>query len=480
MLPSPQHDMPAQNEPNAATNVPVSLASKIVDRRGLSAGPVTLFILGVLWAMFYLWHTGLLWEPALYEEPNIGRHLARGEGFLSPYDLTATAPPTSWSPPVYPFTIGVVYRVLGVDSSAASLTLSALNALCFGAVGAGLVVLGRCLFWPPVGYVAAALFYVHPMFLRATGKFWDAYPALAIFIWLIIAATAMRRGRATPLRMAGLGAGLGALVLINASYGLAIPLLIVIAAGGQGWLRAVRLAGVAVLAFVLVLTPWTLRNYVIFKRVWFVRGGADMELWFGNLPGATGWLNSYSFDAHPGHDPVEHRRLLEWGEPKYFEYCGERFCVNYGQDPGAFWRRSLHRVGYLFLSDPTDPAHYPLMPDWKWHGVVVSRVGLNGLVTALGLAGAWVAWWLGYRTHWLIGLAVLSVTPFMVTAVWDRHTMPLRLLLLLFMAFVLSAVVHRWRRGWWPRPAPVLPIDQLPLVTPVVVASRKTCETKAP
>src|SRR4051794_39249479 len=65
---------------------------------------------GTVWALLYLWHGQMLARlpGPMDEEPLIGRHLALGHGFSSPFDPSAQAPPSSWSPPVYPALVATI------------------------------------------------------------------------------------------------------------------------------------------------------------------------------------------------------------------------------------------------------------------------------------------------------------------------------------------------------------------------------------
>jgi hypothetical protein len=203
----------------------------------------------------------------------------------------------------------------------------------------------------------------------------------------------------------------------------------------------------------LVLAPWTYRNAATFGRVFFVRGGLPFELWHGNQPGSTGWLTSESFGHHPGTNRHERRLLLDLGEVEYFAACGERFRADVSRDPAEFVRRCASRGAFLFLSDIGTRSYQPLMPDFRWRGYMVDRIALNGLLTVGGIAGAWAAWRLRYRGAWVLGLAVLAGVPFVPTSVWDRQTLPLRVMLVLLAGLLVAAVAHRAARGAWPTPA---------------------------
>jgi hypothetical protein len=438
-----------------------------------AAGPARvaglIFVAATLWAGAYLVHGRFVGRVPVeldqYEELQIGAHLARGHGFASPFDPSPGAPPTSWSPPVYPAVVAAAYRAFGVESPRAFGALILLNAALFGVTAAGVFRLGGMLFGGTVGLVAAGLFVFNPLMLKWTAFAWDHYLALAGAVWLCVAAIRVARGPATSLRVALLGLGVSALILTNASYALIVPVLIGVAASGgeradwkpgtgtrpaRGPAKRWRYAVIGMGAFGVGLLSWTVRNAIYFHALLPVRGNASFEAWFGNRPGSSGWLDSAQFAGHPGHDRAERALVLGLGEQGYFGLCRERFAADVRRDPPVFAARCLSRLGYLFLSDPTAPAYQPLMPDWRWGGVVIVRVAVNAVLAALALAGAWAAWRLGFPAGWWFVVALLCGLPFVPVSVWDRQTLPMRALLLPFAAFALYAAAHRRRYGAWP------------------------------
>jgi hypothetical protein len=71
---------------------------------------------------------------------------------------------------------------------------------------------------------------------------------------------------------------------------------------------------------------------------------------------------------------------------------------------------------------------------------------LNASIAILGVAGMIAARRLGYRQWGLPALAASAALPFIVTAVTDRYSLPLRWLLVMYAAACLW-MLFRWRRG---------------------------------
>jgi hypothetical protein len=200
------------------------------------------------------------------------------------------------------------------------------------------------------------------------------------------------RGKA---RNIAVGLGLGILILTNAAYLFAAPAIC---------LMNRKSRTVVFMAFLLTLLPWTLRNYACFGRFIPIRGNLYTELWLGNAPGSTGWMTMQTLQEHPSDDLVERNLVLSLGETKYFDLCRQRFWEEFNADPEAFFARSLRRIAYLFVGEPSRPD-----------------LLFNCVLTALGLAGACLT----VSRSSFFGVAMLAVTPYVFTEVYDRYMLPL-------------------------------------------------------
>jgi 4-amino-4-deoxy-L-arabinose transferase-like glycosyltransferase len=418
-------------------------------------------------------------EDGFSEETHIARHLAHGDGFLSPFDDTAHALPTSWCPPIYPWVMAIAYRICGEQTVAAQTAIVAFNILCRAASAAALFMLGRQIFDRNVGALAAGLMLLHPMFLHVVDSMWDNCLGLAMFLWILHWALRLRscfntahprvavapkghippfgrigappgrplRGDMKPslspqatggiLQFALLGAALGVLLLTNTSYVLTCPAIVFLAAGRQPWRRRVMLGVVAAGAAALVLLPWTLRNEHCFGRLMLVRGNLNTELWLANQPCSYGWMTLAVLDSHPSRDAAEHRLVLENGETSYFAECGRRFIAEYRADPDRFWLLCGERFVHAFITDTGRTGAY------IWPDINIDRYLINGFVVAAGLGGAWTMWRLKKPGVALLGIALLAVAPYFVAQLYNRYAMPLRAILVLFAAYLIVKLA-RW------------------------------------
>jgi len=381
------------------------------------------------------------------EEAIIAGHLIHGDGFLSPYDASPTAPPSCYSAPIYPLIIAAAYRLAG--TSHAILVLLTVNSLSFGVIAAGVFRLGRFYVSSLAGSLSAVFVVAHPVLLYFVTDWWDSYVALAIFIGLIAAVA-----ESPPRRLLGwalMGAAMGVLSLTNPSYLLSYPFLIFMAVRRENRPRRFSLIAICAATFIAVLMPWTIRNALVFDRFIPLRGGAGFQMWLGNQPSATGWLEGEMLLAGPSFNPAERALILKMGEPNYFDLCDARVKQEYGDAPGEFWLRSARRFFFLFMSDPTKAyLPFPMMNDVRWRQIYVDRAVLHGAVMLLGFAGLWTAWRLRLKCVWIFGAGLLAEIPFVFTFVSDRYNLPMRIILLFFAGILFASLIHRIRRGVWP------------------------------
>jgi hypothetical protein len=237
--------------------------------------------------------------------------------------------------------------------------------------------------------------------------------------------------------MALLGATLGLLLLTNTSYVLACPAIVLLATARRSWRHRGLLGLVAAGAACVVLLPWTIRNERDFGRLMLVRGNASTELWLANQPWSYGWMSLPVVDSHPSRKASERQLLLENGETSYFAECSRRFAEEYHAAPARFWLLCGERFVHAFIYDTGRTGAY------LWRDIDIDRWLINAFVATAGLGGAWTLWRLKQQGFALLGVAILAITPYLVTQLYNRYAMPLRAILVLFAAFLILKLA-RW------------------------------------
>jgi hypothetical protein len=221
----------------------------------------------------------------------VARHLAGGDGFRAPF----TSGPTAEHPPAWEVVLAAADK-LGADGYLAHRLLGAL----IGTVTVVLIgLLGRAVAGSRVGLVAAGIAALYPMLWTADVSLMSETLYGALLVGALLAAVARRAVvLGVLLALAALTRG-EALLLVPL---LAVPLL---------W-RSPRALAACVVAFALVLAPWTIRNLTTFETPVLISNNAN-GLWVGaNCPATySGPLIGYwEFRCYtrqrPGEDEAEY------------------------------------------------------------------------------------------------------------------------------------------------------------------------------
>ena len=196
-----------------------------------------------------------------------GRQFAEGGGYLN---LDGSGAATAYYPPGYPAILGALFWVLLhtplPDGPQALAMAGSLLHVVLSTASVGLVfVLARSAAGTTTGLAASALLAVWPnvIFYTSTLQLETTFVFLSLAVLATIAVTRHRVWSEPPSirRIALFGALLAGVCLVRP---FAAPFVVVpaIAAlvGGAGARRSAIVAGAAIVPFVLLLVPWTLRN----------------------------------------------------------------------------------------------------------------------------------------------------------------------------------------------------------------------------
>jgi 4-amino-4-deoxy-L-arabinose transferase-like glycosyltransferase len=189
--------------------------------------------------------------------------IADGHGFVHPYawrDLHL-AVPTAEHPPLWPLVLAAAAKLGGNGILAERLVGAPIGAAVV--VVAGLI--GGRVGGPRVGLAAAGIAALHPLLVAADGSVMSE-TLYGLFVLLALLAALVLLERPSHAVAAALGASVGLAALSRGEGLLLIPLLVVPAAwaGGRAG-RPLRIAA-GVVAAVLVIAPWTIRNQSTFDR----------------------------------------------------------------------------------------------------------------------------------------------------------------------------------------------------------------------
>lgn len=348
----------------------------------------------------------------LYNEvAHIASSLVAGTGYSSPWSATHIAP-TAQQPPIYPLILAGVFRIFGPYTRASAIVALALNAFAAAATAALLVSLAkRCLADRLSGILAAWIMALWPYEVVVSLQLWGQAIAglmLAAFLWMLATLGRSQRQR----DCFGLGCYSGAAALLNPAL---LPPLACALAVKVGFTR--RMFPVLV-GFILVLSPWTIRNFMVFGRFIPLRDNFGFELWVGNHEGL----------------PLRHRMDFR----------------------DAFPAADLSRANFdelTFLNQKTDEAKsYIHARPWEYARRCAWRVLEFWMTPAPGywLAISLLAW-LGAALAWTRDksfLLILLAFPlaYYLTHVWPNYRYPIEPVMILLAVYAVVKPVAKLGR----------------------------------
>lgn len=390
---------------------------------------------------------GLGQSPSLYREYVFqGERLLRFHVLSCPLvvDDSLAQSPSSTMPPAYGALVALVYATLGIESFAATLTLHLINAAATALVVLFVWLAARRILNERAAWIAAVIVAINPALFGFTELIWDtSLFCLGVSVTVWLASLLAERSR-SGLAWLGYGLWLGALALLNPAMTIAYPVLVLWPASAcfEWRFRPIaRAVTLAVLGWAIAITPWTIRNYVHFDQLIYIRGGLPMELWLGACPeaGVEGAL------VHTRRFPLENdreqERLIEVGEEAYFAECLEKAKAAIADDPVRWVKliglRSLDFwFGTLFTHTMPGKGPWPKTTT-RWAPFIFytaeAMIVIVGLICFRRLPTS---------IRWLIVAAVLFSVTYCVLKVQIRFRAPMEPLIAIVVAAVLQRFIH--------------------------------------
>lgn len=307
------------------------------------------------------------------ESLNLARTLAATGAFANPYHALPTGPSAHMAP-LYPLLMAAFIRLTnGWD--AFSLAIILWNLVAQATMVASLPSLSEYLFGQrKPGIIASVLFIALPLNLL-----WAQWDAITVACGLTIFCLATRR-LAVASRRTDVATGFGAGVLTLLSPTIVVPCVawcafVLRSATRPRSIRFVLAGGVA---FVLTLTPWTIRNYTVFHSLVPMRDNFGLELYVSNRDGAgPTYMENFTLNPnmpHPNSNVDEARLVRDMGEVAYNRSRQSIALRWISQHPGEFIHLTALRIQRIWF-----PIREPL-PISSYSVWTVTLLSLGGLV----------------------------------------------------------------------------------------------------
>lgn len=263
-------------------------------------GAITLLALALrlVW-VFYTDTLPLGGDPHWYYV--VGSNLAHGHGFVAqPNPIFGEIPgpgkPTAFWPPGYPFALAALFKLTGVGFTPAQIMNAVLGALTVPFVYA----LGKSIFDQRAGLLAAGIFAVFPNVIAGMPLLFPE-PLFTLIFFAAILLLTVRPSERPWLAYASFGALAGLACLTRGQGAVLFPVAVTYWLARDGWRPALRSTTLALLAAVLLITPWTLRNAVELHAFIPISTNSGAALRVGHGPESIG-TTKWTHDKVDGYD----------------------------------------------------------------------------------------------------------------------------------------------------------------------------------
>jgi len=319
-----------------------------------------------------------------YETGRIARAVAAGLGYSSP--LVVDSGPTAWMTPLYPLLLAGVFKLFGIMTFKSLLVITAVDCAFSSLTSWVIWAIARRAFGASSGATAGWIWTLLPSSVfYPVAWVWDTSLSALIFALIVLASMSLLESERASA-WAGCGALWGIGAMVNASIVSTLPFILGWNANelrrrSRQWLK---LTLIALLLFAVVITPWFIRNYIVFHKLILFRSNFGLELWLGNNPLNPG---IWSWWLHPNDDDAERKLFVRMGEIPYMA-LKQREAISWMREhPAVFVEQTFRRFvdNWTGFDEPvTSLANRP------WY--VVVGMSLEVLFALLALPGALLAY----------------------------------------------------------------------------------------
>src|SRR3989338_6568609 len=276
----------------------------------------------------------------------IAGNLLGGKGFS--YD---SVNPTAARGPVYPAFLAAIYFLFGQSYPAARLAqavISALNCLL-------IYWIGKKLYSRAVGLSASLMMSIYPSTIGYTGLLYsETLSACLVSASILLFIVSKKKSKFGLFVVTGVFLGLT--VLCYPKFILLPFVLVLFGLWSNNLSRKYILLGGFILGTVLTLSFWTIRNFIVFRKIIPVSVGVGTSLWYSTLPeDYTEWyfekepLKSEMIKLYPVlQGPAEQHDFLFSVNTN--EIFAQKAMMNIKNNPGLFVWLSAKRFFRQWLS----------------------------------------------------------------------------------------------------------------------------------
>lgn len=316
------------------------------------------------------------------EVTSVAQSLALGEGFSNPFASYPTGV-TAHVAPVYPYIVAALYKVFGFSTGnlIKQILACAITAAIYAMLPtlAALAGLSRHL-GILAGFIGAVS--IVSLDVDVAGR-WEGHLATLLFVIAIVVWLRQFRSgsKLSPTQALLPGVVWGVLFLTSPSFIMVLAALC-LAFLIRRWPDKRLIAYFATMALVsiLVITPWTIRNYRTFGSLFFIRDNAGLEFYVSNAPESKITLaenvRAVFGELHPNLSKSAAETMADVGEVQFSRDYMQRFKHSVRTNPGRFIEYTVARALWMWFP----VTRHPIRDNVLVRDIISCAIGLLSLV----------------------------------------------------------------------------------------------------
>lgn len=321
------------------------------------------------------------------EQGQVAKSIVQGHGFASP--LYAPTGPTAWFAPIYPYILAGIFKVFGLFTTTSCLVILFFQSLVSALTCLPIFFFARRAFtygaalaagWAWAGFPYSVYWSVY--------RIWDTW--LTTLLLAILFCVILKLARSAKMwHWIGFGVLSGITALTDPVVLGVLPVLALWAVWrlhqqGKSWFAP---AAASVLAVIFTISPWMIRNAVVFHKFIPIRDNLALEFRVANNGDAsepliisTGpWLVPWA-------DRTEWDAYVTMGEIAYFRWKGQQAAAYIEGHPFWYAGMTARRVLYIWTGFWSFSSRYRHDTDAD-HQIDVITVPLLALLSVLTFLG---------------------------------------------------------------------------------------------
>jgi len=364
-----------------------------------------------------------------FETSDIAYSLVMRHGF----SFVADAGPTAWIAPLYPCILAAIFQLFGVFSQASALAVFTLNSIFAALTSWTIYRIASLIMNKSVACWSGWIWVVVPTSIYFS-VFWIWDTTLAAFLLSAVFLLTLELDRDPGVnRWCKYGTVWALIGLSNPSLLLWLPfsgcwILYRLYSRRQLIVKPVL---VSALLFWALVSPWLIRNYVVFHQPLLLRSGFGANLRAGNNPNSQGWWDM----AYTYNNPDLLKQYVTQGEPAFVTEQGRLARQWVAEHPRRFAWLCVRRIIFFWTGIPHNGSE-----QWK-----------NLLLAAWSLL-SFGGWFLAIKRHvlghWLITtLLIFYPALYYITFPQPRYRHAIEPELLTLAVFLVCAAAKNLRPG---------------------------------